>query len=152
MPSEQFQREVTVTSDAAETWTTVTDIDQLISWVPILSEVDEHDPLQRYSALLLDRVGPFSMRADLSIDVVDLRDGESITIRAEGHDRQVDSRILVEGTMKLATAPGGTSITVTGHYEVTGRVANFGGPMIRSKAQSVIDDFFTGLTGTLDSR
>jgi carbon monoxide dehydrogenase subunit G len=149
MPSDTFRRQVTVGYGPEQTWNTVTKIDHLVSWVPILSEAVEHEPLKRYSALLVDRLGPFSLKADLAIDVTDVVEHESITIRAEGHDRQVDSRILVEGTMQLRAKDPGTELEVQGRYEVTGRVATFGGPMIRSKADKVIEDFFSGLTQAL---
>lgn len=149
MPSETFKRQVSVGCGPERTWSTVTDIDLLVSWVPIVSEAVEHEPLRRYSALLVDRLGPFSLKADLSIDVTNLVEHESIAIRAEGHDRQVDSRILVEGTMLLKATDRGTELEVHGRYEVTGRVATFGGPMIRSKADKIIEDFFSGLTQSL---
>ncbi len=149
MPVDQFDRTLTVSADTARTWATVTDVDQLVSWIHILTEVEEHEPLGRYSAVLTDRVGMFSLRADLSITVTDIEEGRSISIQAEGRDRQVDSRIFVEGTMTLEPREGGTALDVGGRYEVSGRVATFGGPIIRSKAQAIIDEFFAGLEAAL---
>jgi carbon monoxide dehydrogenase subunit G len=149
MPSERFERSMIVRADPVRTWTTITDVDQLVSWISILSDVDEHEPLCRYSAVLTDRVGMFSLRADLAIDVTALDEGRSISLQAEGRDRQVDSRIFVEGTMTLGLVDGGTLLEVGGRYEVTGRVATFGGPMIRSKADTIIEDFFGGLEAAL---
>lgn len=149
MPSETFRREVTVDRGPELTWNAVTDINQLVSWVPILSQAVEHEPLRRYTAYLVDRLGPFSLKADLSIEVTEFVEEKSISIRAEGHDRQVDSRILVEGNMELRETSHGTALEVHGRYEVTGKVATFGGPMIRSKAEKIIEDFFLGLTETL---
>jgi carbon monoxide dehydrogenase subunit G len=138
-----------VNADPARTWETVTDVDRLVSWIDILTEVEEHERLGRYSAVLTDRVGMFSLRADLSISVTDLDEGRSISIQAEGRDRQVDSRIFIEGTLALEPREGGTALDVDGRYEVSGRVATFGGPIIRSKAQEIIDEFFAGLEAAL---
>jgi carbon monoxide dehydrogenase subunit G len=149
VPADQFDRTLIVNADPARTWATVTDVDRLVSWIDILTEVEEHEHLGRYSAVLTDRVGMFSLRADLSIAVNDLDEGRSISIQAEGRDRQVDSRIFIEGTLALEPREGGTALDVDGRYEVSGRVATFGGPIIRSKAQEIIDEFFAGLEAAL---
>ena len=149
MPAEEFDRTLIVRADPARTWATVTDVDLLVSWIDILTEVEELERLGRYSAVLTDRVGMFSLRADLSITVTDLEEGRSISIQAEGRDRQVDSRIFIEGTLALEPKDGGTALDVGGRYEVSGRVATFGGAIIRSKAQAIIAEFFAGLEAAL---
>ena len=122
---------------------------QLVAWVSILSDAVEHVPLERYSAVLTDRLGPFSLRADLTIVITEVELGSHITVEAEGRDRRVDSRIYLAGRLGLEPTGDGTAVHVRGRYEVTGRVATFGGPMIRAKADKIIEDFFTGMTGSL---
>ena len=69
MASEKFNRSTTVAADAATTWTALTDVDRLAGWVGILHDVKEIERLDTYTAVLEDRVGPFKLRADLSVDV-----------------------------------------------------------------------------------
>lgn len=149
MPTERFDRTITVPADAARAWDTVTDVEKLVSWIEILSDVREHAHLERYSAILSDRVGPFSLNADLEITVTDVQEPTAIALRAEGRDRAADSRIFIEGSLRIRPQDEGSEIGIEGHYEVTGRVATFGGPMIRSRADRIVSDFFTGLTGDL---
>jgi carbon monoxide dehydrogenase subunit G len=55
----------------------------------------------------------------------------------------VGSQIAVTGTLRLAeTATGGTTVAVTGSYEVTGRVATMGSGVIRKKADKILAEFF----------
>jgi carbon monoxide dehydrogenase subunit G len=144
MPSMKFDRELLVSSDREKCWSVLTDVPRLVTWVSIVSDAQEKAPLESYSAVLTDRLGPFKLRADLDITVSDVVPGERIRVKASGEDRQVSSRIGVDAVLVLADADGGGSrITVDGSYEVIGKVATMGAGMIRTKAAKILDEFFT---------
>jgi carbon monoxide dehydrogenase subunit G len=149
LPSETFERTTTVSADPGRCWATITDLNRLVGWIAILSNAKEIDPLARYTAVLADRMGMFALQADLAIEVVALEPGRSISLVAEGEDRKVASRLFVEGSLDLEPLDEGTQLRVTGRYEVTGRVATFGGPMIRAKANGILDDFLAGMARDL---
>jgi carbon monoxide dehydrogenase subunit G len=132
-----------VRSDAGTCWERLTDVQRVAGWVSIVGPVEELEPLRAYTTVLEDRLGPFKLRADLAVDVTDVVDGQSITLRAEGEDRQVASRIAVDATLSLDGSDNGTTVTVDGTYEVTGRIATLGASMIRNKAKKLLDEFFT---------
>jgi carbon monoxide dehydrogenase subunit G len=143
MPSMKFDRELMVSSDREKCWSVLTDVPRLVTWVPIVSDVQEKAPLESFSAVLTDRLGPFKLRADLEIAVSDVVPAERIRVKASGEDRQVSSRIGVDVVLVLADADGGGSrITVDGSYEVIGKVATMGAGMIRTKAAKILDEFF----------
>jgi carbon monoxide dehydrogenase subunit G len=114
-------------------------------WVSIVNSVDEREHLRSYGAVLEDRMCPFRLRADLDIQVRDVVEGGSISLRAEGEDRQVASRIAVDATLRIHERDGGagSDVAVTGTYEVTGRIATLGASMIRNKARKLLDEFFS---------
>lgn len=143
MAADKFARTLTVTTDPAQAWEVLTDVDRLAGWVTIVHDVQELTRLEKYTAVLQDRVGPFKMRADLDI-TADVRDpGRQIDIRASGRDRALDTRIAVSATMLLSDgADGGTSIEISGEYQVTGKAAGMGAGVIRKKADGIINDFF----------
>ena len=120
----------------------MTDVERVSAWVAVVDNVLEIGRLSNYTALLADRVGPFSMRADLTIDVTDLVEGEMISFRATGEDRQVSSKLAVEATMKLAQSDSGTLVSVDGYYQVTGRIASIGSSWITLKANMILEEFF----------
>lgn len=121
----------------------------MVSWLSIVRDVRELEPLRRYSAVLEDRVGPFALRADLEVTVAAAIAERKLHVAAAGEDRQVRSRI--EATLDLvASADGeGTALTVTGRYEITGRIATLGAGAIRKKGERVLEDFFANLTREL---
>jgi carbon monoxide dehydrogenase subunit G len=145
MASEKFDRSTTVAADAAATWSALTDVDKLASWVGILYDVKEIERLDAYTAVLEDRVGPFKLRADLAVDVTVPEEGVRVEVSASGRDRAVDSKIAINAALSLSESDGGTTVHLEGTYQVTGRVASMGGGIIRKKADGVLDDFFTNV-------
>ena len=143
MPSMNFSRELTVSADASTCWTVLTDVPRLVDWVSIVDDAKEISPLESYSAVLLDRLGPFKLRADLDIAVSEVETGRHIRVRAAGEDRQVSSRIAIDATLTLAPTEGtATVLLIDGSYEVVGKVATLGAGMIRQKAAKILDEFF----------
>lgn len=142
MARESFERTLDVAASPEHTWTTITDVDRVASWVSVVGSVETLQELARYTAVLADRLGPFALKADLDVAVTDLDVGRSISFRAEGEDRQVASRIQVEATMDLIPSERGTEVSVAGHYEIGGRVAALGASTVRSKAAKILDEFF----------
>jgi uncharacterized protein len=144
MPRSEFGRELTVSSPPARAWETLIDVPVLVSWISVLEQAEEQEHLQKYTAVLLDRLGPFKLRADLAITLSDVRTEEHVTVHAEGEDRQVGSRLVVDATLDLEPAgDGGTTVRVDGVYEVTGKVAAMGGGTINKKAEKIISEFFS---------
>jgi carbon monoxide dehydrogenase subunit G len=131
-------------------WDAVNDVRRVASWVSIVREVRDIDPPRRYATLLEDRLGPFAMRADLDITVE--REGRQMRVTASGEDRQVASRI--SATIELAVAPdgAGTSLAVTGRYEVIGKVATLGAGAIRKKGDKILQEFFDSAAKELGGR
>ena len=144
MATGNFNRTVTVNADRDLTWATITDVDELASWVGILHDIEVVSFLEKYNAVLEDKVGPFKLRADLAIDVAVPEDRVRVELTAAGRDRAVDSKIVINASLELSDIEaGGTAIAVEGTYQVTGRAASMGGGIIRKKADGVLNDFFS---------
>lgn len=139
----EFERSLLVASDPESVWKTITDVDLVVSWLSVVRSVTEEERLRRYTAVLEDRVGPFRLKADLSINTDEVKEGEHLVARAEGQDRQVGSRLRVEASLTLCDAPDGTRLDLKASYEVTGRVASLGDSTIRRKAASLVEEFFS---------
>lgn len=139
---QEFSRRLLVAAAPPRVWDVLLDVPTVASWISIVGDVHEDAPLERYGATLEDRLGPFKLRADLHIEVVDHQPGVSLTARAAGEDRQVASRIAVTATLTTRPASEGTEVQLHGGYEVTGRVATLGASSIRKKGDRMLDEFF----------
>ena len=138
---QEFAKTIHLDASPTAVWDAVNDVRRVASWLSIVREVRDVEPPRRYAALLEDRLGPFAMRADLDL-TVERSDGRRMRVSAAGEDRQVASRIAA--TIELAVEPGGagTSLAVTGRYEVTGKVATLGAGAIRKKGDKILQEFF----------
>ncbi len=153
MPSSVFSREMPVTADVDTVWATLTDVPLLVEWVSVVEQAQEVTRLDRYTAVLMDRLGPFKLRADMDIRLTDVDDGRHVTMRAEGEDRQVGSRVVVAAALDItAEESGGCLVRAVGTYEVTGRVASMGSATIRKKADKILDEFFAHVAESLGQR
>ena len=151
MPSETFQRSISVAASPAHAWDVLTDVARVASWVSIVEGLEELERLSRYSAVLRDQVGPFRLHADLAVRVSDVREGETVTLSASGEDRHVGSRITIRATLTLSPSIDGTSVAVSGNYEVIGRVASLGSGTIRRKADKALEQFFSNAQRELNA-
>jgi carbon monoxide dehydrogenase subunit G len=147
---QEFQETVRVAGRRESVWETVSDIPTVLSWISIVGSAEAVDPGRRYHALLQDRMGPFKLRADLEIEVVERVESERIHARGDGEDRQIGSRLIIDVTLTLSDDDEGTAIDVRGSYEVTGRPAALGASSIRKKAQKVIAEFFGRVESALE--
>jgi carbon monoxide dehydrogenase subunit G len=150
LPRSTFHRELSVSSTPEHTWRTLTDVPQLVEWISIVEGAVELEPLARYQAILMDRLGPFKLRADLDIVLSDVVVGRSLKVKASGEDRQVGSRLLVEVAMTMDPHDSsGTDVAFNGFYEVTGRAAAMGTGTINKKADKVMEEFFSAASASL---
>ena len=152
MALEKVERTVLVDADPGRAWEVLTDVGEFTGWVGIVHSVKEIEYLKSYTAVLEDKVGPFSLRADLSVSVEVAAEGRAIRVEASGRDRAVNSKIDIEGTLTLSGQPsGGTELSVRGSYQVTGRVATMGAGIVRKKGDMAIEQFMTGARQALSN-
>jgi carbon monoxide dehydrogenase subunit G len=144
-----FDRAVDVTGSPEAAWQAVTDVPRVVSWISVVEDAKEVDLLSRYTAVLMDRIGMFSLRADLDITLSDVVEGVRLRAHAEGQDRQVGARIVIDGLIELTPSESGTTVRVSGSYDVTGRAATMGASSIKRKGDKVVDEFFTNLSREL---
>ena len=153
---EAVEREFVVEAPRNEVWPRLLDVETVASWLPIMHSVTEVSSGgsgidgSSFQAAFEDRVGPFSLRADLRIEVVGVQELDEVSIRARGEDRQIRSRIMIDAACLLSDdGPDRTRVRLDGTYEITGRVATLGAGVIRSKATKIIDTFCTNAAAGL---
>lgn len=146
---QSFSREIALSGTTERAWDLVQDVAGVLRWFSIVEAVREVEPPSRYDATLVDRLGPFKLRAQLQIDVERDADARTIRARASGRDRQIGSRISVDVALSVEPAPDGSLVRVSGDYEVTGRPATLGAASIRKKADGVLDEFAATAARTL---
>jgi len=151
MALERFERTIEVSAGTDRAWSVLTDVEELATWVGIIHSVVENERLKSYAAVLEDRVGPFKLRADLSISVAVVEEGAAVHVEASGRDRAVNSKIDIVGDLRLVPLPaGGSQVTVAGSYQVTGRATTMGAGIVRRKGDLAVEQFFTRAAAALN--
>jgi uncharacterized protein len=145
----EFGRELDVPADPAVAWKTFTDVRRVVSWISVVEDAQEIEPLSQYTAVLKDKLGMFALRADLDIRVSDVVEPQRLHAHADGQDRQVGARIVIDGEIELSATESGTRVRLSGTYDVTGRAATLGASSIRRKGDKIIEEFFANLTREL---
>jgi carbon monoxide dehydrogenase subunit G len=146
---QEFTKTATIPARPDDIWAALLDFHRVASWLSIVGQVREVDPTARYTAVLEDRVGPFALRADLTVTVTADTAQRRLHVAAAGEDRQVASRIGAALDVTVRDAPDGSILTATGRYEITGRIATLGAPAIRKKGDKVLDEFFANASRDL---
>ena len=146
---QDIDRTVRLSASADATWSTLLDFERVASWLAVVHDVREVQPLKRYTTVLQDRVGPFAMKADLAIDVAADPATRTLRVSGSGDDRQIASRISASLDVTVTSESDGCALRVKGRYEITGRIATLGAGAIRKKGDKVLEDFFTKATAEL---
>jgi carbon monoxide dehydrogenase subunit G len=138
---QEFKETLVVDAAPDAVWRTVSDIPTVLSWISIV-ESAEDVATGRYKVVLADKLGPFKLRADVSVHVQERIEGEKIRAHGDGEDRQIGSRLIIDVELDVSPRDGGTAVDVSGSYEVTGRPAALGAGSIRKKASAILTEFF----------
>ena len=146
---QDVSRTVRVAASPERAWSTILDFPRVASWLKVVRDLREVEPMRRYTTVLEDRVGPFAMRADLAIDVTADDAAKRLTVSGAGEDRQIASRISASLDLAVVRQGEGSDVVVTGKYEITGKIATLGAGAIKRKGDKVLEDFFSNLTTEL---
>jgi carbon monoxide dehydrogenase subunit G len=146
---QDISRTATIAVRPDDVWRALLDFGRVASWLSIVRDVREVEPMARYTAVLEDRVGPFALRADLAVTVAADEGQRRLHVAASGEDRQVASRIGATLDVAVSGDASGATLTATGRYEITGRIATLGAPAIRKKGDKVLDEFFANASRDL---
>lgn len=142
-------RTVHVAARPEMAWAALLDFPRVASWLRVVRDLREVEPMRRYTCVLEDRVGPFGLRADLAIGVAADEGARLLKVIGSGEDRQVASRISATLDLAIVAQDDGSDVVVNGRYEITGRIATLGAGAIRKKGEKVLEDFFANATREL---
>jgi uncharacterized protein len=130
----------------SEAWTLLRDVPRLSACIPKVSNVQVVEPDKRYSAIVSDRIGPFSLSVPVTIEVKDVEEPRRITADLTGDDKRGQAR--VKGTLE-ATADahnGSTELRMAMRLEILGRLATLGAVPIKRRADEVLSEFLQNVS------
>lgn len=123
-------------------WEFLMDVPKVAQSLPGVESVTKIDDTT-YEGLLKVRVGPIALNLAGKI-IVEEQDKENwrAALRAEANDRRAAGAVKGKTTMILKEAgPGQSELVVETDVNILGKIGEFGQPIIRKKADSMLKEF-----------
>ena len=146
----RFETQVTVHVPRQLLWDFLWNVPRLTACVPGCEAAQEIEPNTRYQAVVRDKVGPFTLRVPLAVEVLEATAPERLRARAQGRDAAVQSRVKVELTLVLVeTSAQTTTLQVGADVTVLGKLGTLGHSVIVRRGEAIVAQFASALQAAL---
>jgi len=137
----QFQKDVEIRAPREKVWNFIWDVDRFISCLPGCKDAKTIEEGKRYSATMVEKVGPFKVEFPTTIEVLEKEELTRIKAQASGADNKIGSRMKVELDVNLKGEGETTSLSFVAGVDIVGKLAALGHGIIKRKADQVLDEF-----------
>ncbi len=130
--------DVSVLPDVA--WALLRDVPRFGACVPKATQLTVVEPDCQYSAVIVDRIGPFGVQVPVRIDILS-KEPRRIQASLTGDDQRGQARL--RGTLEAAVEPKGpgSELQISIRIEVLGRLAALGAVPMRRRAEEIFTEF-----------
>jgi carbon monoxide dehydrogenase subunit G len=136
-----ISKTATLATSAEDVWAFVREPARVAACLPNVQDFGPAGIPDRYTTLLVERLGPFSVRIQLTIDVVENVAGREIVATVSGDDKAGQARVRGEVRATVRPAESGATLEVSSHVEVLGRMAALGAVPMRRRGDQIFDAF-----------
>ena len=147
----RIEKSVVVPGRPDELWEVLWDVGRIATCIRGASDVVTIEDRRAYSAVITQKIGPFSVRFPLSIQVLETAPPSLLTILASGRDARIGSGM--KATMRLRLEPAGadtTALAIDTEITLQGKLASLGQGLINGKADEELEHFRTCLGHELE--
>ena len=137
-----FENKATIPVSRDRLWDVLMDMEQVARCLPGVENIQPIDE-DNYNGTLKMRVGPIGLKLEGKVSVTERnRDAWQAGMRAEGNERGVGGAVKADIGMRLSELdPNQTELIVTTEAQVMGKLGEFGQPVMRKKADSMMQEF-----------
>jgi len=137
----EFRKEVEILVPRETVWNFIWDVDRFIACVPGCKEAKTLEAGKKYSATMVEKVGPFKVEFPTHIEVLEREELTHIKAQASGADNKIGSRMKVDLNVNLREKDGRTVLGFVANVDILGKLAALGHGIIKRKADQVLDEF-----------
>lgn len=144
-----FTQECAIPVDRERLWDFLMEVPKVARCVPGVETIEAVDA-SAYKGSLRVQVGPIrlSLQGTMTVEEQD-RASWRARMRAEANDRRVGGGIRARMSLTLAPGEGGTRLRIETDLAVLGRIGEFGQPVIKKKADALLEEFAQNLGSRL---
>ena len=146
----RFNREIPLTVEPGRVWDLLWDVGRVARCLPGAKAIREVIPHQRYEALVDERVGPFTMRFPLEIEVLEADPPRRLKAQAAGRDPKLGTALRVTFELAVDRAGKGSRLVINADITILGTFAALGQGMIQQKAEGTMTRFADALRRELE--
>ena len=137
-----FENKASIPVSRDTLWDVLMDMEQVARCLPGVENIQAVDQ-DNYNGTLKMRVGPIGLKLEGKVSVTERnRDAWQAGMRAEGNERGVGGAVKADIGMRLSELDANqTELVVTTDAQVMGKLGEFGQPVMRKKADSMMQEF-----------
>ena len=146
----QFEKEVEILAPREKVWNFIWDVNRFIACVPGCRDAKTIEEGKKYSATMIEKVGPFKVEFPTSIEVLERQELTHIRAQASGADNKIGSRMKLDLDVNLREQDGKTIVKFVAGVDILGKLAALGHGIIKRKADQVLDEFAQAVKKNLE--
>ena len=144
-----FSQECVIPVDRERLWDFLMDVPRVARCVPGVEHIEAVDA-GGYKGRLGVRIGPIRLSLDGTVAVEDEDHAAwRARMRADANDRRLGGGIRARMSLALTPADHGTRLSIETDLAVLGKIGEFGQPVIRKKADALLEEFARNLREAL---
>lgn len=144
-----FTQECVIAVERERLWDFLMELPRVARCVPGVESIEVVDP-SAYRGSLKIQVGPIrlALQGTVTVEEQDRRAWRA-RMRAEANDRRLGGGIRARMSLTLAPGEGGTRLQIDTELAVLGKIGEFGQPVIKKKADTLLAEFARNLRSAL---
>ena len=144
-----FTQECVIPVERERLWDFLMDVPKVGRCVPGVETIEAVDG-SAYRGGLKVQVGPIRLALEGTITVEEA-DGTAgrARMRADANDRRLGGGIRARLSLTLSPAEAGTRVQIDTDLAVLGKIGEFGQPLIKKKADAILEEFVRNVRATL---
>ncbi len=145
----KFEQTVELDAGIDKVWAFVMDVPSMAKCIPGVESVEDLGN-EKYKVVMKIRVGPIGLTLNSELSVVEKNEQtRTAALRVDAADKRVGGAVKSTMTMHLEAAGTGTKMNVVTDAQVMGRIGDFGQPVIRKKADQMLQEVASNLRKAL---
>jgi carbon monoxide dehydrogenase subunit G len=148
-----LDQKVTIPASLDRVWEFVMDVPAVAGCVPGVESVEQRGD-DEYVGALRVRIGPINVLLEGKVTVTERNaDQRRAELRVEAVDRRIRGAVNATSTMQLEPLDDGmTELSVHTDAAVLGKLGEFGHPIMRRKADQILEEFANNLSRQIGSQ
>ncbi len=145
-----FTRDIEIGRSPEQVWGFLWDVERVTRCLPGCREARTVVPHERYAAVVGERVGPFTVKFPLEIQILEVEERRRLKAQAAGRDPAMGSSLRVMLELSLEPRDDGCIVHLVSDATVLGKLGTLGQGMIQRKADQIMDQFAAAIQQALE--